>query len=112
LCASIALCAGIYVSRSQALASAIVVMPASASSFGTRSCMVWNKCCERPRAWGEYARDVLDTQMCRRASNLGRLAAIHLAASFGRVKVLTAAIRVQAQRQAVSAEHLQQRQQF
>ena len=43
------------------------------------------------------------------APDLRRLAAIHLAAGFGRVKVMTAAIGIQAQRQAIPTEHLQQR---
>jgi hypothetical protein len=52
---------------------------------------------------------MLDPQMRQRAPDLRRLAAIHLAASFGRVKVMTAAIGIQAQRQAIPAEHFQQR---
>ena len=53
-------------------------------------------------------RDMLDAQMRQRAPDLRRLATIHLAARFGRVKVMAAAIGIQAQRQAVLAEHLQQ----
>jgi hypothetical protein len=52
---------------------------------------------------------MLNAQMRQRATDLGQLAAIHLAAGFGCVKVMTAAIRIQTQRQAISAKHLQQR---
>src|ERR1700720_1751724 len=45
----------------------------------------------------------------RGAPDLRRLTAIHLAASFGRVKVMTSAIGIQAQRQAVPPEYFQQR---
>jgi hypothetical protein len=53
---------------------------------------------------------MFDGQMRQRTPDLGRLAAGHLAASFGRVEVMTAAIGIKAQRQAVPPEHLQQRQ--
>ena len=52
---------------------------------------------------------MLDAQMRQRAPDLRRLTAIHLAASFGRVKVMTSAIGIQAQRQAVPPEYFQQR---
>jgi hypothetical protein len=44
---------------------------------------------------------MFDGQMRQRTPDLGRLAAGHLAASFGRVEVMTAAIGIKAQRQAV-----------
>jgi hypothetical protein len=37
----------------KALAASTSVTPASLSSFGNRSCSVWNARSERPRAWGE-----------------------------------------------------------
>jgi hypothetical protein len=51
---------------------------------------------------------MLDAQMRQCASDLGGLAAIDLAADFGCVKVVTAAIGIQAQRQAVPPEDFQQ----
>jgi len=50
---------------------------------------------------------MLDAQMRQRTPDLGRLAAIHLAAGFGCVKVMTSAISIKAQRQAVPGEHFQ-----
>jgi hypothetical protein len=52
---------------------------------------------------------MLDAQVCQRAPDLGRLTAIHLAANFNCVKVMTSAIGIKAQRQAMPAEHLRQR---
>jgi hypothetical protein len=51
---------------------------------------------------------MLDPQMRQRAPDLRRLAAIHLAAGFSRVKVMTAAIGIKAQRQAATPEYFQQ----
>ena len=45
---------------------------------------------------GRIGRDMLDAQLRQRPPNLGRLGAIHLAAGLGRVKIMTAAIIVQA----------------
>ena len=54
-------------------------------------------------------RDVLDPELLERPPDLGRLAAIDLAAGLRGVKVMRAAIGIEAQRQAVLGEHLHQR---
>ena len=69
-------------------------MPANASSFGTRSCKIWNRRSEPPRALGRIRRDMFDTEMRQRMPNQGRLAAMHLATGFSCLKVMTAAIGV------------------
>src|ERR1700750_1855607 len=53
--------------------------------------------------------DMLDAQLRQRPADLGRMAAIDLAAGFRGVKVMRPAIGVEAHRQAVPAEHLLQR---
>lgn len=53
-------------------------------------------------------RDMLDAQMIEGAADLRQAGPIHLSASLRRVKVVAAPIRVEAQRQAMPAEHLLQ----
>ena len=53
--------------------------------------------------------DVFDPQLLERPPDLGRMAAIDLAAGFGGVKVVRPAVGVEAHRQAMPAEHLLQR---
>ena len=52
---------------------------------------------------------MLDAQTLQRPPNLCRARAVDLAARNGRVKIMRAAIRVEAQRQTVRAEHFRQR---
>src|SRR5271170_4533431 len=52
---------------------------------------------------------MLNPELLERPPHLGRMAAIDLAAGFGGVKVMRAAVGVEAHRQAVLAEHLLQR---
>jgi hypothetical protein len=52
---------------------------------------------------------VLDTQMRQRTPNLRRMGVIDRAASCWRMEVVAAPIGVEAQRQAMVAEYLQQR---
>ena len=53
--------------------------------------------------------DVLDAQLLERPADLGRRAAIDLAAAFGGAEIMRPAIRVEAHRQAVLREDLVQR---
>ena len=52
---------------------------------------------------------MLNPELLERPPHLGRMAAIDLAAGFGGVKVMRAAVSVEAHRQAVLAEYLLQR---
>jgi hypothetical protein len=53
-------------------------------------------------------RDMLDTQMRQRPTNLGGSMAIDRTTRLGRVEIVAAAIGLEAQRQAMLSEHLQQ----
>ena len=52
-CGEALIVGGQMTSRMKALAASIEVIPASLSSFTSRSCKVWNARSERPRACGE-----------------------------------------------------------
>ncbi len=58
---------------------------------------------------GRIGADMLDSELLERPPDLGRMAAIDLAASFRGVKVMRPAIGVEAHRQAVLREHLLER---
>ena len=51
---------------------------------------------------------MLDAQMIKGPANLRQTQPVDLATSFGRVKIMAAAIGVKAHRQAMGAEHLGQ----
>ncbi len=51
-------------------------------------------------------RDMLDAQLLKRSPDLGQLRAVDRAASFGRVKIVSAPVRVEAHRQAMLAKNL------
>jgi hypothetical protein len=53
-------------------------------------------------------RDMLHAQMLEGAANLRQIRSINLAASLGRVKIMAAPIRIEAERQAMPAKHLRQ----
>ena len=74
-----------------------------------RSCKVWNKRSDRPRAWGEYAA-ICSTPRCAsaRPTWVGWSRST-LPPTSGCVKVMTSAIGIEAQRQTVPPEYLQQR---
>ena len=61
---------------------------------------------ERPLRLRRIGPDMLDAQLRQRPSDLGRMAAIDLAASFRGVKVMRPAIGVEAHRQAMLRENL------
>ena len=83
-------------------------MPASLSSFGSRSCSVWNARSERPRACGEKA-PICSTPNCAsaRPTWVGRPRSISPA--LVGAEIMRAAVGVEAHRQAMLRKHLLQR---
>src|SRR5277367_2795790 len=71
----------------KALAASAVVIPASLSSFDSRSCSVWKARSDRPRACEE-----LDAQLRQRPADLGEMAAVDLA-RLGGAEIVRASIR-------------------
>jgi len=77
---------------SQRLAAAIVVMPASASSFGSRCCKVRKARSERSVRLGRIGRDMADAELRQRAPDLGLHALRHPLPGLGRLEIVDAAV--------------------
>src|SRR6202050_5057849 len=92
----------------KALAASISVMPASLSSLTNRSCSVPKRPLRTAPRLRRIGANMFDPQLRQRPADLGRTAAIDLA-GLGGAKVVRAAVRIEAHRQAVLGENLLQR---
>ncbi len=87
------------------LAASMVVIPASLSSLGRRSCSVPKARVPATAGLRRIGRDVLDAELRQRPPNLGESALVHRLAGLGRVEVVAATVGVERARQAVLGDH-------